>query len=163
MEERCCHVQQDGGEKHVGEHCVRSLSYLYCDRLRVSPSVSCTVNPHSMPGSPQSCAPGRPSPVLNLAAWRRPFPSAFREPGYARQQNTGKQGWPGHHIPGPQARRVRPRGLPMRSRACSKQTPINNFRRAGSLPGSIAAARTTAGLARAVAPVFGSVRISLRH
>jgi hypothetical protein len=23
MEERCCDVQQDGGEKHVGEHCVR--------------------------------------------------------------------------------------------------------------------------------------------
>jgi len=27
-------------------------------------------------GSPRSCAPGRPSPVLNLAAWRRPFPIA---------------------------------------------------------------------------------------
>jgi hypothetical protein len=27
-------------------------------------------------GSPRSCAPGQPSPVLNLAAWRRPFPSA---------------------------------------------------------------------------------------
>jgi hypothetical protein len=23
MEERCCDVHQDGGEKHVGEHCVR--------------------------------------------------------------------------------------------------------------------------------------------
>jgi hypothetical protein len=23
MEERCCDVQQDGGEKHVGEHCMR--------------------------------------------------------------------------------------------------------------------------------------------
>ena len=26
--------------------------------------------------SPRSCAPGQPSPVLNLAAWRRSFPSA---------------------------------------------------------------------------------------
>jgi hypothetical protein len=23
MEQRCCEVQQDGGEKHVGEDCVR--------------------------------------------------------------------------------------------------------------------------------------------
>jgi len=26
-------------------------------------------------GSPRFCAPGQPSPVSNLAAWRRPFPS----------------------------------------------------------------------------------------
>src|ERR1700747_1634647 len=28
-------------------------------------------------GSPRSCAPGTPSPVLNLAAWRRPHRLSF--------------------------------------------------------------------------------------
>ena len=48
-----------------------------------------------------------------------------------------------HHIARLQGRRVKQRRLHMRCRACSKQTPIKNFRRAGSLPGSIAAARFT--------------------
>jgi hypothetical protein len=55
---------------------------LRCDRLRFGPAVSCALCRQSTSGAGllRSCEPRRPSPALNLAAWRRPSPKELRYP-----------------------------------------------------------------------------------